>query len=155
MWYVERFRSVKLRWLTLCNFKILKWKNGLLKWLFLYLKNFIITQVKTYNIVIIVLKLRLIRLKMEYRSYGSIYRDEEELIPLYPKLKKVYKGNKILGMTISTYFFCIYLLLYVIFICSAAALFSFFEAPEENALKVRLNEVIRNFLNLHPTVTGQ
>lgn len=92
---------------------------------------------------------------MDYKRYGSISGYEEELIPLYPNLKKENKGNKVLGMTTSTYFFSIYFLLYIIFICSAAAMFSFLEAPEETALKVRLNAVIRNFLNSHPTVTGQ
>lgn len=91
---------------------------------------------------------------MEYRSYGSISAYNEELIPLYSKPTKVYKGDTILGMQTTSYFFCIYLLFYIIFICSGAAIFCFFEAPEENALRVRVTEAIEKFLTAHPTVTG-
>lgn len=91
---------------------------------------------------------------MDYKRYGSISASNEELIPLYAKPIKVYKGNTILGMKTTSYLFCIYLLLYVIFICSGAAIFSFFETPEENALRVRVTEAIENFLTAHPTVTG-
>lgn len=92
---------------------------------------------------------------MDYKRYGSICaNNNEELIPIYSKPKREYKGNTVLGMKTTSYFFCMFILLYIIFVCSGAALFSFFEAPEEMALKVRVTGVIENFLNSHPTVTG-
>lgn len=91
---------------------------------------------------------------MEYKRYGSISAKNEELIPLYSKPKKVYKGDRILGMKTTSYFFSIYMLLYVIFVCSGAAIFSFLEAPEENVLRVRVTEAIEKFLTAHPSVTG-
>lgn len=91
---------------------------------------------------------------MNHKRYGSISVKDEELIPLFSRPTKIYNYNTTLGMKTTSYYFCIYLLFYVIFICSGAALFSFFESPEENALKVRLNEAIENFLTAHPSVTG-
>lgn len=90
---------------------------------------------------------------MDYKSYGSISTatcGSDELIPLYAKPKKQYKG-----ISTSSYFFCIFLLVYAIFICSGAATFSFLEAPEETTVRVRLTEAIKTFLAAHPTVTGK
>lgn len=95
----------------------------------------------------------------EFKSYGSMSTatcaSQEELLPLFQKAKKEYKGNKLLGITTSSYYFSVYLFLYVLFLCSGAALFSFLEGPEERALKVRITETIQKFLVDHPTVTGQ
>lgn len=94
---------------------------------------------------------------MDYINFrsNSTRKGKEELIPLYPKAKKEYKGNTLLGMTTSTYFLCIYSLLYAMFLCCGAALFSFLEAPEERNLKMGVTKAIHNFLISHPTVTGQ
>lgn len=85
-----------------------------------------------------------------YLSFSSV----DERMPLYPKIRKEYQGNRLLGMTSSSYFFTLFVLLYLIFLCSGAALFSFIEAPEEKALKVRVKETIQQFLVANPTVTG-
>lgn len=96
--------------------------------------------------------------KMEYRRYGSIsascFGSEEELVPLYATQRSEYKGNRILGMTASSYYFSIYIFMYLMFLCSGAALFSYLEAPEETGVKLRVAGAIQKFLVAHPTVTG-
>lgn len=96
---------------------------------------------------------------MDYGYYGSIsipYHSEEleELIPITrSSTKKEYRGLKILGMCRSTYLFSVFLFFYIFFVCSGAAIFTYFEDPEDRQTRVRLRAAIQKFQTTNPNVT--
>ncbi|KAJ8970116.1 hypothetical protein NQ317_000570 [Molorchus minor] len=95
---------------------------------------------------------------MVRKNYQSIYitsLQDEEKIPLYPKATTKYEGTKILGVCKTRFLFSIYFFVYVMFLCSGAFVFSILEAPEETALKLKLEGAIQNFISTNPTVSHQ
>ncbi|EEZ97944.1 potassium channel subfamily K member 6 isoform X1 [Tribolium castaneum] len=96
---------------------------------------------------------------MEFRNYGtyeSVLRGKEEHVPLLPrKISRQYKGTRLMGMCRTSFFFSIYLIIYVMFLFSGAAVFSVLETPPERAARARLDGVVLKFRSENPTVTDQ
>lgn len=98
---------------------------------------------------------------MEYPNYGStqcskpakVLRDAERM-PLYASYSREYSRATLFGVCRTNFLFGVYLLMYLTFLMTGAAVFSLLEAPEEQALRTRLNAAIRNFRNANPTVSG-
>nr|CAI5837971.1 unnamed protein product [Callosobruchus analis] len=96
----------------------------------------------------------------KYEYYGALngFNTDKlhELVPLYPKrVVRVSKGPRLLGLTSSSYLFYLYVFLYLVFLCGGAALFSWFERPEEQALRHRLDTAYQRFLIRHPNVSDE
>ncbi|XP_018565490.1 potassium channel subfamily K member 1 isoform X1 [Anoplophora glabripennis] len=81
--------------------------------------------------------------------------DRSEKVPLYPKVTRHYEVPTILGVCRSSCYFSMYLCGYAMFLFTGAIIFSILEAPEENALRIRLDTARQRFLAAHPTVTDQ
>lgn len=101
-----------------------------------------------------------------YRNYGSgtttttstvliTTRDDERLPLIVRTIERVYSRPTLFGMCRTNFLFGVYLVTYLMFLGSGAAVFSLLETPEDHALRVRLNTAIRNFRVANPTVSGQ
>ncbi|XP_074033197.1 potassium channel subfamily K member 6 isoform X1 [Leptinotarsa decemlineata] len=94
---------------------------------------------------------------MDFCNYGTVNNNsssigDDEEIGLLPKIVEGNR-NKIIGMEKTSFRFSLYLFAYFMFLCSGAAVFSYFEAPEERALRVRLGTAVQKFLVSNPNVT--
>lgn len=89
---------------------------------------------------------------MEYKNYGSF--DRSQAVLPKPIISRNYEGNKLLGMCRTSFLFSIYLVIYVMFLFSGAAVFSVLETPLERMAKARLTETIQNFKHNYPNVPG-
>lgn len=101
---------------------------------------------------------------MEYPNYGSTQtfkpkkvlkcKDSCERLPLYATYTREYKRPTLFGVCRTSCLFVGFLVMYIMFLMGGAAIFSILEAPQEMALRSRLNSVIRNFRTANPTVSG-
>lgn len=100
---------------------------------------------------------------MDYRNYGStqyskptkvLKTKHTERSPLYATYSTEYSRPTLFGVCRTSFLFGVYLLMYLTFLLTGAAVFSLLEAPEEQALRTRLNVAIRNFRTANPTVAG-
>lgn len=90
---------------------------------------------------------------MSYKNYGTVICDER--IPLYPKrITRVYEGPKLLGLCKTSFLFSVFLFVYVMFLCSGAAIFSLLEAPEEQSIRMKVDAAFQKFFTLYPNVSG-
>lgn len=93
-----------------------------------------------------------------YRDYGSTSKVDltDERVPLVIRtLEREYVRSTLFGMCRTNFLFGVYLVTYVMFLGTGAAVFSILETPADHALRVRLNTAIRNFRVANPTVSGQ
>lgn len=94
-----------------------------------------------------------------YRDYGATASCKvlmDEGAPLLVRtIEREYRRATLFGMCRTNFLFGVYLVTYVMFLVSGAAVFSLLETPEDQALRVRLNTAIRNFRVANPTVSGQ
>lgn len=93
-----------------------------------------------------------------YRDYGSTTRVviSEERVPLVVRtVEREYVRPTLFGVCRTNFLFGVYLVTYVTFLVSGAAVFSVLETPEDHGLRMRLNAAIRNFRVANPTVSGQ
>lgn len=91
-----------------------------------------------------------------YRDYGSTRVVTDERVPLIVgTYEREYTRPTLFGICRTNFLFGIYLVTYVMFLGSGAAVFSLLETPEDQALRVKLNAAIRNFRVANPTVSGQ
>lgn len=91
-----------------------------------------------------------------YRDYGAtsnVLRDER--VPLIGTIQREYTRPTLFGMCKTNFLFGVYLVTYVMFLGSGAAVFSVLETPEDHSLRMKLNTAIRNFRVANPTVSGQ
>lgn len=101
---------------------------------------------------------------MEYPNYGSTQHSRTaikvlkckhpERLPLCATRTREYQGPTLLGICRTNFLFGAFLLTYLMFLLSGAAIFSMLEAPEEQALRTKLNSAIRKFRTAYPGVTG-
>lgn len=95
---------------------------------------------------------------MEFRNYGTCFEPvlgKGEKIPLIPqRISRQYEGTKLMGMCKTSFFFSIYLIIYVMFLFSGAAVFSVLETPPERAARARLDGAVQKFRSDNPNVTG-
>lgn len=93
-----------------------------------------------------------------YRDYGStskVVLTDERMPLVIGTLEREYVRSTLFGMCRTNFLFGVYLVTYVMFLASGAAVFSVLETPEDQSLRMRLNTVIRNFRVENPTVSGQ
>lgn len=93
-----------------------------------------------------------------YRDYGStskVVLAEERMPLVVGTIQREYVRPTLFGVCRTNFLFGIYLVTYVMFLGSGAAVFSLLETPGDHALRVKLNTAIRNFRVANPTVSGQ
>ncbi|CAH1173494.1 unnamed protein product [Phaedon cochleariae] len=88
-------------------------------------------------------------------SASRVEKGNQEQLPLLPKPREGDGDRPVLGNFKSSHLLSLYMFLYLLYLCSGAALFSFMEAPEERAVKVRVDTAIQKFLVANPSVPDQ
>lgn len=78
----------------------------------------------------------------------------DERTPLHLKYTREYERPKFLSIFNTQFLLSIYLFVYVLFLCSGAAIFSILEAPEEQAVRMKVDTAFQKFLALYPNVSG-
>lgn len=93
-------------------------------------------------------------------KYGTCVNQDEKIPILHHSDSDLSSVNtesdfKIIGMCRSNFLFCLYILSYIAFLCSSAALFCYMERPEEVAVILKFEAAREAFLRAHPSVTDK
>jgi hypothetical protein len=97
---------------------------------------------------------------MEYKTYGTcseitVLVESEQIPVVHRRISRHYQTPKLMGMCRTSFLFSIYLIIYVMFLFSGAAVFSVLETPSERAVQARLHGALHKFQHDHPSVSDQ
>ncbi|XP_030762234.1 potassium channel subfamily K member 6-like isoform X1 [Sitophilus oryzae] len=93
---------------------------------------------------------------MEFRTYGAISPSNEPLLNTRNKRNSVVVVNsKLLGIEKPSFYYTSYVLIYIVFLCLGAVVFSFLETSTEITARIHLENKIENFKKLNPNVSEE